>query len=69
MEKFYRGEDCIAVLMDTLRSWVKWTESERQRFRFLKLSNSKKRELIEHWANPCCICQKQFLGWLTMRVI
>ena len=60
MEKFYRGEDCIAVLMDTLRSWVKWTESERQRFRFLKLSNSKKRELIEHWANPCCICQKCF---------
>ena len=42
--------------------WDKWTESERQRFRFrfLKLSKFKKRELIEHWVNPCCNCQKCF---------
>ena len=38
LKKFYRGEDCISVLMSTLRSWVKWADSERQRYRFLKMS-------------------------------
>ena len=27
MEKLYRGDDCIAVLMNTLRSWVRWTRN------------------------------------------
>ena len=26
MEKFYRGDDFIAVLMNTLRSWVRWAD-------------------------------------------
>ena len=30
IEKFYRGDDCIAVLMNTLRSWVRWADTERQ---------------------------------------
>ena len=55
LKKFYRGENCISVLMSTLRSWVKWADSERQRFRFLKMSKSGKRDFIENWTAPCCI--------------
>ena len=47
IEKFYRGDDCIAILMDTLRSWVKWANKERQRYRYLSMSQSKRQKMIE----------------------
>ena len=59
LKKFYRGEDYISVLMSTLRSWVKWADSERQRYRFLKMSNSAKQDFVENWTAPCCICEKK----------
>ena len=60
MERFYRGEDCIAILMRTLRKWLRWVDTERQRYRFLKMSTFAKRELRNNWFEPCCICQKIF---------
>ena len=64
MEKFYRGDDCIAVLMNTLRSWVRWADTERQRFRFLNMSKTRKQEMLQNWMEPCCICHKSFSGEL-----
>ena len=58
MEKFYRGEDCIAVLMQTLQKWLRWKDKERQRYGFLKMSSFDKREQLKNWFGPCCICQK-----------
>ena len=57
MDKFvYRRDDCIAVLMNTLRSWVRWADTERQRYRFLQMSKTRKQELLQNWMEPCCIC-------------
>ena len=61
IEKFYRGDDCIAILMDTLRSWVKWADKERQRYRYLSMSQSKRQKMIEDWTSSCCICHKNFI--------
>ena len=47
MEQFYRGEDCIAVHMRTLRKWLRWEDTERQRYRFLKMYTVGKRELCQ----------------------
>ena len=61
IEKFYRGDDCISILMDALRSWVKWADKERQRYRYLSMSQSKRQKMIEDWTSPCCICHKNFI--------
>ena len=50
--------------MDTLRSWVKWTESECQRF--LKLSNSKNVSLLKIRSTPVAFV-RYVLQWTTKR--
>ena len=46
--------------MHTLRKRLRWADNERQRYRFLKMSSFAKRELLNNWFEPCCICQKVF---------
>ena len=41
-QSFYRGEDCIAKLLDTLRDWVLWCYNEKQVFRLLRISQQQR---------------------------
>lgn len=53
---FYKGENCIEHLMETLRRWLSWTYSEKQKHRFLNISKSERVQLLSGPSTNCCIC-------------
>ena len=58
-EYFYRGEDTINKLMNCLRRWNDWCDSERQKFKNLNDVMSKsdqKAYLASAVVMNCCIC-------------
>ena len=65
-EYFYRGEDSINRLMNCLRRWNKWCNSERQKFNNVKNVMSKSHQkayLASAVDMNCCICN-DFVGVL-----
>ena len=59
-ESFYRGEDCIEKLMNCLRKWNAWCDSERQRYRFLSdvLTKTQQEQFLASTrGEKCCICK------------
>ena len=58
-ESFYRGEDSINRLMNCLRRWNNWCDSERQKFKNLNgvMSKSHQKAYLASAVNMnCCIC-------------
>ena len=58
-ESFYRGEDSINKLMNCLRRWNKWCDSERQQSKNLKdvMSKSHQKAYLASAVDMnCCIC-------------
>ena len=56
MQSFYRGEDCIAKLLDTLRDWVSWCYNEKHAFRLLRVSQQQRMRNVS--TVLCCTCGK-----------
>ena len=59
-EAFYRGEDCIEKLMETLRGWLTWAYVEKQKYQFLNISKLEREQLMTDAATACCICGNNF---------
>ena len=57
---FYRGENCIEKLMETLRGWLTWAYVEKQKYRFLNISKLEREQLMTDAATACCICSNNF---------
>ena len=57
-QSFYRGEGCIAKLLDTLRDWVLWCYNEKQAFRLLRISQQQRMRMLNVSTVLCCICGK-----------
>ena len=55
-QSFYRGENCIAKLFDTLRDWVLWCYNEKQAFRLLRKSQQQRMRILNVSTVLCCIC-------------
>ena len=48
--------DCISKLLDTLRVWLKWAYKEKQKFRFLNITDDERTRLLSPIHIDCCIC-------------
>lgn len=48
--------DCISTLLDTLRGWLKWAYEEKQKFRFLRITDDERTRLLSPTHIDCCIC-------------
>ena len=59
-EPFYRGEDCIEKLIETLRGWLTKAYVEKQKYRFLNISKLERAQLMTDAATACCICGNNF---------
>ena len=57
-QSFYRGEDCIEKLMDTLCDWLFWCYNEKQMFRRLRIPTQQRKQLLNMTNVLCCICGK-----------
>ena len=55
---FYRGPDCIDRLMESLRDWLLWAYSQKQKHRILKISGVEREQLLTDPNSDCCICGK-----------
>ena len=52
-QKFYRGKNVIATLMQTLGEWTLWAYEDNQKFTILNLDSAKKSQLVSNWGDPC----------------
>ena len=59
-EQFYRGEECIEKLIETLRGWLTKAYVEKQKYRFLNISKLEREQLMTDAATACCICGNNF---------
>ena len=66
-ESFYRGENSISKLLCTLREWSVWCYSQKQKFRWLKISKSERERILNVHFAECCICGKE--AQVSTRVI
>ena len=57
-KKFFRGENCVQIFLQTVRNWLRWTSQEKQRYRWLPLRRSERDDYVRNWNGPCCICQR-----------
>ena len=57
-QSFYRGEDSIEKLLDTLRDWLFWCYNEKQLFRRLRISTQQRERLLNMTNVLVCICGK-----------
>ena len=57
-QSFYRGEDCIDKLLDTLSDWLFCCYNEKQLFRRLRISTQQREQLLNMTNVLCCICGK-----------
>ena len=57
-QSFYRGEDCIEKLFDTLRDWLFWCYNEKQLYRRLRISTQQREQLLDMTNVLCCTCGK-----------
>ena len=64
---FYRGENSISELLCTLRKWSVWCYSQKQKFRWLKISKSERERILKVHFAECCICGKE--AQVSTRVI
>ena len=55
-QSFYRGENSIEKLLSVLREWSTWCYSEKQRFRWLKITKTERKKLLSVDSVDCCIC-------------
>ena len=56
-ESFYRGQDCIEKLINCLRKWLGWSESQQQNYRKLSsvMSWSERQQLLSTENPICCL--------------
>ena len=52
----YKKKKCIERLMETLRSWLSWTDLQNQKHRQLKFSQSEREQLMSAPEIGCCMC-------------
>ena len=57
-QSFYRGDDCIEKLLDTLRDWFFWCYKEKHLIRRLRISTQQREQLLNMTNVMCCICGK-----------
>ena len=57
-QSFYRGEDSIEKLLDTLSDWLFWCYNGKQLFRRLRISTQQREQLLNMTNVLCCICGK-----------
>ena len=65
-KSFYRGKDCISKLMNRLRKWLAWSDSEAQKNRKLSdVLSSQQHKQMTDTANgaECCICGEVVQAW------
>ena len=66
-KSFYRGENSISKLLCTLRKWSVWCYSQKQKFRWLKISKSERERILNVHFAECCTCGKE--AQVSTRVI
>ena len=66
-KSFYRGQNSISKLLGTLRKWFVWCLSQKQKFRWLKISKSERERILNVHFAECCICGKE--AQVSTRVI
>ena len=57
-QSFYRGEECIAKLFNTVLDWVLWCYNEKQIFRLLRMFQQQRIRMLNVSTVLCCICGK-----------
>ena len=57
-QRFYRGEECIEKLLDTLRGWLFCCYKEKILFIHFKTPTQQREQLLKMTNVLCCICGK-----------